>query len=46
MEQVAQENCGCPIPEGAQGQVGWASRQPYLLGGGPAHEKGLELNDF
>ena len=25
MEQAAQRGCGCPIPGGAQGQVGWGS---------------------
>jgi len=28
------------------GQVGWGRRQPDLVGGGPAHEKGLELADL
>ena len=25
-------SCGCPIPGGAQGQVGWGPEQPELLG--------------
>ena len=40
LEQAAQRGCGCPIPEGAQGQVGWGPRQPGLVLsvelGGPA----------
>jgi len=27
------ESCGCPIPGGAQGQVGWCPGQPELVGG-------------
>ena len=27
------ESCGCPIPGGAQGQVGWGPGQPELVGG-------------
>jgi len=27
------EGCGCPIPGGAQGQVGWGPGQPELVGG-------------
>jgi len=45
LEQVAQRGCGCPIPGGVQGQVGWGSEQPGLvLGmevGGPAHGRGV-----
>lgn len=26
--------------------VGWGPRQPDLMGGKPAHGKGLELDDF
>ena len=27
------ESCGCPIPGGAQGWVGWGPGQPELVGG-------------
>ena len=41
--------CGCPIPGGVQGQVGWGPRQPGLVlngeDGGPACGGGLELDD-
>ena len=43
---AAQRSCGCPIPGGAQGQVGWGPGQPEVLGGGPAHGRGLELCDL
>ena len=40
LEQAAQRGCGCPIPGGAQGQVGWGPGQPGLVlngeVGGPA----------
>ena len=40
LEQAAQRGCGCPIPGGVQGQVGWCSGQPGLVlnveVGGPA----------
>jgi len=39
--QDAQRSCGCPIPGGVQGQVGWGPGQPYILGGSPAHGKGV-----
>ena len=31
------EKLWCPIPVGAQGQVGWGPGQPELVGGSPAH---------
>ena len=31
------ESCGCPIPAGTRGQVGWGPGQPELVGGSPAH---------
>jgi len=43
--QVAQGDCGCPIPAGIQGQAGCGSGQPGLVVGGPAHSRGLELDD-
>ena len=35
----------CPIPGGIQGQAGCGSRQPGLLVGDPAHNRGLKLDD-
>ena len=34
---AAQRSCGCPIPGGTEGQVGWGPGQPELVGGSPAH---------
>ena len=31
LEQAAQRGCGCPIPGGVQGQVGWSPGQPGLV---------------
>ena len=31
LEQDAQRDCGCPIPEGVQGQIGWGPVQPGLV---------------
>ena len=42
LEQVAQGGCGCPIPEGIQGQAGCSSGQPGLVVGDPAHSRGVE----
>ena len=42
LEQVAQGGCGCPIPEGIQGQAGCGSAQPGLVDGDPAHSGGVE----
>ena len=42
----AQRCCGCRIPGGAQGQVGWGLGQPELVGGSPDHGRQLELNDL
>jgi len=30
-ESAAQRSCGCPIPGGVQGQVGWGPGQPGLI---------------
>ena len=30
LEQAAQRGCGCPVPGGVQGQVGWNPGQPGL----------------
>ena len=37
--------CGCPISGGIQGQAGCGSGQPGLVGGDPAHSRGLERDD-
>ena len=42
LEQVAQEGCGCPISGGIQGQAGCGPGQPSLVGGNPAHSRGVE----
>ena len=31
LEQVAQRHCGCPVPGGVQGQIGWGAGQPRLV---------------
>ena len=45
LKQAAQRGCGCPIPEGVQGQVGWGPGQPGLVLnveiGGPACSGGV-----
>jgi len=38
--------CGCPIPAGTQGQVGWGPGQPELVGGSPAHGRGWHWVGF
>uniref|UniRef100_A0A8C3PK68 Uncharacterized protein n=1 Tax=Calidris pygmaea TaxID=425635 RepID=A0A8C3PK68_9CHAR len=43
LEQVAQGSCGCPFPGGVQGQVGWGFEQPGLVGGVPAHGRGVGI---
>lgn len=35
LAQVAQSNCGCPIPRSALGQTGWGSEQLGLVEGIP-----------
>ena len=42
LEQVAQGDCGCPIPGGTQGQAGCGSGQPGLVVGDPAHSRRVE----
>ena len=37
---AACRSCGCPIPGGAQGQVGWGPGQSDLVGGSPAMARG------
>jgi len=45
LEQAAQRGCGCPIPGGVQGQVGWGPGLPGLVlnveVGGPACVRGV-----
>ena len=47
---AVQRGCGCPIPEGAQGQVercpGQTDLVPELAVGNPAYDRGLEQNDL
>ena len=31
LAQAAQRGCGCPIPGGVQGQIGWGPGQPGLV---------------
>jgi len=45
LEQVAQGDCGCPIPGGIQAQVGCGSGRPGLVVAYPAYSRGLELDD-
>lgn len=40
LERVALGDCGCPISEGIQGQVGWDPGQPDLVAGNPACGRG------
>ena len=46
LEQVAQGDCGCPIPGCIQGQAGYVSGQPGLEVGDPAHSRGVETRCF
>jgi len=45
LEQAAQRDCGCSVPGGVQGQVGWGSGHPGLVLNvevdGPACGKGV-----
>jgi len=45
LEQAAQRGCGCLVPGGVQGQVGWGPGQPGLVldmeVGGPACDRGV-----
>lgn len=45
LEQVAQADCGCPIPGGIQGQAGCVTGQPGPVVSDPAHSRRLKLND-
>ena len=49
LERAAQRGCGCLVPGGVQGQVGWGPGQPGLVLnveiGGPACGRELELHD-
>lgn len=40
-KQVAQSNCGCPIPGGVHGQVGWVFQEPGIVECVPAHSRGI-----
>jgi len=41
LAQVAQRNCGCPLPGSVQGQVGWGCEQPGLVEDVPVHGRGI-----
>ena len=45
LAQAAQRGCGCPIPGGVQGQVGWGPGQPALVldmdVGGRSYSRGV-----
>ena len=41
LAQAAQRSCGCPLPGRAQGQAGWSSEHPGLVGDVPAHGRGV-----
>ena len=49
LEQIDKRDCGCPIPGGVQGQVGWGPGQsdlvPDLVVGNPVCSRGLEPDD-
>ena len=49
LEWAAQRGCGCPVPRGVQGQVGWGPGYPSLVLNvevGALHAAGvLELDD-
>ena len=40
------EKLWCPIPGGAQGQLGWGPGQLDLVVGTPVRGRGLELDDL
>ena len=48
LAQAALRGCGCPVPGGVQGQVGWGPGLPGLVlnvgVGGPACGGGLEIH--
>ena len=46
LEQAAQREGRCPIPGNVQGQVGRGSEQPDLAEDGPAHCRGVGLDDL
>ena len=39
LAHAAQSNCGCSIPGGVQGHIGWGPGQPELVGGGSSNGK-------
>jgi len=46
LQQVAQGDGGCPIPENIPGQVGRGSEKPDLVEDVPAHGRGVGLGDL
>jgi len=49
LEQADHRGCGCSIPRGVQGQIGWGPRQDGLIlgmqTGSAACNRGLEPDD-
>lgn len=43
---IAQGSCGCAIPGGVQGHIGWGSEQPALVEDVSAHGRELKLHDL
>ena len=45
LEQAAQSECGCSVPGGVRGQVGWGPEQTDLVldlvGGNPVYDRGV-----
>jgi len=46
VERIAWRGSGGPVPGNIQGQVGWGSEQPDLVGDVPAHCRGAGLADL
>lgn len=46
LEQAALRGCGCPVPAGARGQVGWGPGQIYLVGGNQPMAEGWNSVGF
>ena len=46
LKQIVQRAYGYLISRGIQGQVGWVSGQPDLVGGSLVHGRGLELGNL
>ena len=44
LEQAVQRTCGCPIPGDVQGHTVQCPYQPDLVGGTPAHVRGVRTD--